>query len=127
MKKKILLLLIILLSFITTNVYAEPYSGDYSLEEMLKNYNVISFGKKDLDSHMPTTITYGYNNNSLDFNKGDVNIFHINSKFLVNGNLRIGRLDLYGGEAGLKSYFNNITYMSSNNSNGYVDCGYCGG
>ena len=106
MKKKIILLLIILLSFITTNVYAYDYSGNYSLNEMLQNYNVITFGKKDLDSNMPTTVTR--NTTTYPFNKGDVNIFHINGQFLVNGNLNITRFDLQNGKTNLKSEVKDI-------------------
>ena len=82
----IIFLLIVSLSFITVNVYADDYSddiydGDYSIEDMLENYNVITFGKKDLDSHMTQN----------NFSKGDAKLFHINSQFLINGTLRLTR------------------------------------
>ena len=125
MKKRIMIFLLIFISILTIDVYAETYSGDYSIEEMLQNYNLITFGKKDLDSRMPSTIPSCYSG-SCDFNKGDANLFHINSKFLINGKLRVGRIDSKGGETGLKSYMNSLSYMNGTQY-GYVTCGYCGG
>ena len=110
-KKLGIVLLIITLLFLTiTNVYADDYpddiyDGDYSLQDMLSNYNIITFGKKDLDSQMP----------QIDFSKGKAKIFHINSSFLINGNVQVERLDLNGNNY-LKSYCNKI------NTNIY--CGY---
>lgn len=106
----IIFLLIVSLSFITVNVYADDYpddiyDGDYSIEDMLENYNVITFGKKDLDRHMTQN----------NFSKGDAKLFHINSKFLVNGNMNVERLDL-NSNSNLKSYVNNI--------NALIGCGY---
>ena len=71
-------ILIISLLFVTTNVYADDYpddiyDGDYSLNEMLQNYNVITFGKKELDNNMSIG----------NISPGSARIFHINSQFLV--------------------------------------------
>ena len=100
----IIFLLIVSLSFITVNVYADDYpddiyDGDYSLKEMLENYNVITFGKKDLDSHMIQN----------SFSKGNAKLFHINSRFLINGNLKVFRADFLTNSDNLKSYTKTIT------------------
>lgn len=86
-KIALIFLLIITILFITKDVYADDYlddiyDGDYSIKDMLNNYNVITFGKKELDSHMLDS--YMIQNN---FSKGNARIFHINSNFLVNGKL----------------------------------------
>ena len=109
-KLKTIVLMIITLLLITKNVYADDYpddiyDGDYSLKEMLENYNVITFGKKELDSQMTQN----------NFTKGAAKLFHINSKFLVNGNMNVERLDLNSNN-NLKSYVNNI--------NALIGCGY---
>ena len=100
----IIFLIIVSLSFITVNVYADDYpddiyDGDYSLKEMLENYNVITFGKKDLDSHMTQN----------SFSKGNAKLFHINSRFLINGNLKVFRADFLTNSDNLKSYTKTIT------------------
>ena len=120
-KNKILIifLLIVSLSFITVNVYADDYSddiydGDYSLNEMLENYNIITFGKKDLDSQMTQN----------NFSKGGAKLFHINSQFLVNGILDPNnqgiRIDLNESKNNAKSFF-------KNNSISIKACGYRNG
>ena len=83
LKQLTIFLLTISLLLLSKNVYADDYSddiydGDYSLIEMLKNYNVITFGKKEIDSRMTQS----------NFSKGDEYIFHINGQFLVNGTIR---------------------------------------
>ena len=101
--------------FITSSVYADDYpddiyDGDYSLKEMLENYNVVSFGKKELDNRM-----LFYN-----FSKGDVNLYHINSRFLVNGNLDAYRLDLRNNNNSFKAYAKNIRLIKVS----HIACGY---
>ena len=114
----IIFLLIVSLSFITVNVYADDYSddiydGDYSIEDMLNNYNVITFGKKDLDSHMLDSDMIQNN-----FSKGDARIFHINSNFLVNGKLSVARTDFNSSNS-------NVSSFSRNYVSGYeIMCGY---
>ena len=118
-KITLMFLLIITILFITKDVYADDYpddiyDGDYSLEQMLRNYNVITFGKKDLDSKI----------NQANFSKGDAELFHINSQFLINGLLdpkdQGMRIDLIENDDNLKSFF-------KNNSIRIKNCGYRGG
>ena len=109
MKKNVLIKGILLSLLITvisiSNVYAydyfpdDIYEGDYSLEEMLKNYSVITFGKKEVDSQFQQW---------TGISKGDVKLFHINSQFLINGRLTNNnpdiRVDFRNGKNSLKSY-----------------------
>ena len=115
-KLKTIVLMIITLLLITKNVYADDYpddiyDGDYSLEEMLQNYNIITFGKKDLDSHMTQS----------NFTKGNAKIYHINSQFLINGILDVNRIDLRQSEKNLKSFFRNASLSIGGG------CGYANG
>ena len=130
----IIFLLIVSLSFITVNVYADDYpddiyDGDYSLQEMLENYNIITFGKKDLDSRMPNEISYNSNNKFSIF-KGDATIFHINSLFLVSGELRPSKnnkssYDYYPIRLDLRIGTNNLESYAKNIYEGYgLFCGY---
>ena len=122
MSKKLFKLFIIMFIslFTITNVYADEYpddiyDGDYSLYEMLENYNVITFGKKELDSQM-------IHNN---FSKGDAFLFHINSQFLINGKLDVTRVDLRINDENLKSYAKTYPKLGySGNSYGFFACGY---
>ena len=134
MKIKISFLLIIIVSlFVTKNVYADDYpddiyNGNYSLEEMLQNYNVITFGKKDLDSRMTNLVNERYHGMPIGYlKKGDAKIFHINSQFLINGSLTLegilsgsstnGRMDLKPTSGNLKSC---VTRLNIDN----LYCGY---
>lgn len=116
-------LLIIMICLFTINVNADDYSddiydGNYSIEDMLANYNVITFGKKELYNDFP-------DNNS--FAKGDLRILHINGSFLINGTLRKKyspnysenylRIDLRKKSNNIHSYLKDIDYP-------YVFCGY---
>ncbi|MBQ1551868.1 MAG: choice-of-anchor A family protein [Bacilli bacterium] len=116
LKQLTIFLLTISLLLLSKNVYADDYSddiydGDYSLIEMLKNYNVITFGKKEIDSRMTQS----------NFSKGDEYIFHINGQFLVNGTIRnknsSSRIDLKGSNNNFSSFYKN------KESNSYF-CGY---
>ncbi len=104
----IIFIFLISLLFNITNVYADDYSddiydGDYSLQEMLENYNVITFGMKDLDSNMHSRLGAS----------GNARLFHINSKFLVNGNVNILRFDFWGNSNDLKSYADSVSSQDS--------------
>ena len=110
-----LLIVMFLSFFLITNVYADDYSddiydGDYSLQEMLENYNVITFGMKDLDSNMHSRLGAS----------GNARLFHINSKFLVNGNVNILRFDFWGNSNDLKSYADSVSSQDSR----FIFCGY---
>ena len=118
LKQLTIFLLTISLLLLSKNVYADDYpddiyDGDYSLKEMLKNYNVITFGKKEIDSRMTQS----------NFSKGDVRMFHINSRFLINGNLSVFRIDLLTNSDNFKSYANTITTTSEDSM---LFCGYNG-
>lgn len=57
------------------------YEGSYSLDEILKNYSVVSFGLKEYDDNTPLK--------DLTDTKGTVSIFHIAGEYLINGNLGV--------------------------------------
>ena len=118
MKNKIFKLIILLFGlFVYTNVYADDYSddvydGDYSLYEMLENYNLITFGKKELDDSI----------NIANFSKGGARLFHINSRFLINGNLNIYRFDFLYDINNFKSYAKTLSHQGR-----FFFCGWNGG
>ena len=83
-KIALIFLLIITILFITKDVYADDYSddiydGDYSIEDMLQNYSVVTFGQKDYDNKVK--YLKGKEPN------GSLRIFHIVGNFIVKGNL----------------------------------------
>ena len=86
----IIFLLIVSLSFITVNVYADDYpddiyDGDYSIEDMLKNYNVVTFGKQGYNSNVQYQMYSG---------QGTLQLYHSNGNVLVNGDVgSMERLD----------------------------------
>lgn len=55
------------------------FTGNYSLVELLKNYNVVTFGKKNYE--LNTRLQ------QLGYRNGSAAIFHIDGQFLVNGDL----------------------------------------
>ena len=63
------------------------YTGSYSLDEMLKNYSVVTLGQKNYEKNTIFYKTGGYK-------KGSAKIFHIAGQFLVNGDLNSQRQDL---------------------------------
>ena len=76
--------LIIMVSFITINVYADDYpddiyDGDYSIEDMLRNYSVVTFGQKDYDENATQLRD--------NFLPGSLRIFHIVGNYIVNGDI----------------------------------------
>ena len=78
MRKIVIFLLFILSFFVYTDVFADDYpddiyDGNYSIDELLKNYNIVTFGKKEIDSS-----TYS----SHKILKGDVYVGHIVGRFL---------------------------------------------
>lgn len=84
------------------------YNGNYSIDELLKNYSVITLGTK----------AYGSNTklSTLTDTQGTASIFHIAGQFLINGNLTSEkiyyqrsdyngiRLDLKTGDISVSSY-----------------------
>ena len=135
-KKTVGLFLVIVSFFLTTNVYADDYpddiyDGDYSIEEMLENYNVVTFGKKELDSKMSQNVVrtvYGNYGNiqPVYLLKGDAAIFHVNSQFLINGTLHRRRIDLKKNNDSLKSSLISMSSFFLGNPSEYKPdfCGY---
>ena len=86
----IMFLLIVSLSFITVNVYADDYpddiyDGDYSIEDMLKKYNVVTFGKQGYNPNVQYQMYSG---------QGTLQLYHSNGNILVNGDVgSMERLD----------------------------------
>ena len=87
MKKKISFILIVL-AFLTINVQAESYDGEYSIDYLLRNYNIVTLGHNDSGQlYGPQSIegailvngdyTYNINNMNSDFgiNTGNVKSF----------------------------------------------------
>lgn len=110
MRKIVIFLLFILSFFVYTDVFADDYpddiyDGNYSIDELLKNYNIVTFGKKEIDSS-----TYSSHN----ILKGDVYVGHIVGRFLINGNLKTSRVDLRPGENDLPSSYktDKISYFA---------------
>ena len=104
MKKVYLLFLSILSLFLIQNVYAETFDGEYSVEYLLRNYNLVTLGHKQLDSK----------SNLLQFGNtpGSVRLFHITGPALING-------DLYGkvyDGVGDDYYYNYYDYHIQENS-----------
>jgi len=85
MKKSFMLVIVFLLAvaayFIPINlVKAEVNNGNYSLEYLLKNYGVITFGKQNND------LSLIRNGNIPIFNKGSIYDLNVEGAVLVNGN-----------------------------------------
>lgn len=57
------------------------YEGSYSLDEILKNYSVVSFGFKDYEDNSSLK--------DLTDTNGTVSIFHMAGEYLINGNLGV--------------------------------------
>ena len=89
-KLKTIVLMIITLLLITKNVYADDYpddiyEGDYSIEDMLKNYNVVTFGKQGYNPNVQYQMYSG---------QGTLQLYHSNGNVLVNGDVgSMERLD----------------------------------
>ena len=75
------------------------YTRDYSINDLLQNYNVVTLGHKQLDSKTKLSKS-GYRS-------GSVRLFHITGQTLING-------DLYGNvyENEVDDYRNNETYAN---------------
>ena len=92
------ILILILVFFIASNVYADDYpddiyDGDYSIEDMLKNYNVVTFGKQGYNPNIQYQMYSG---------PGSLNLYHSNGNILINGAVsNMNRLD---GNSSAKSY-----------------------
>jgi len=80
------------------------YVGNYSLYSLLRNYNIVSFGKKDYSAKSKFKALEGYK-------KGSVGLFHIAGQFLVNGDIGIPNY-AYSGGPSISSY---------NSSTGKID------
>ena len=93
MKKVYLLFLSILSLFLIQNVYAETYDGEYSIEYLLKNYNVVTLGEKATYEGNGTD-NYGntYRQGDLYYNEGYSNAT-INGAVLVSGNVNKANYD----------------------------------
>ena len=104
--------------------YADDlYTGDYSIEEMLKNYSVVTLGQKDFEKN---TVFYRTGN----YRKGSAKIFHIAGEFLINGDLDTSRIDLENTFAtestvtgNFKDYYPYRTKYWGNNQNYNGDFG----
>lgn len=96
MKRKILfiLFLFLIIGLTTTITYADDYSddiysGDYSIEDMIRHFSIVTFGKQDYDPNMPYTMYKG---------SGSLELFHSCNNILVNGNVfNMKTLELRGG------------------------------
>ena len=80
-----LLIVMFLSFFLITNVYADDYSddiydGDYSIEDMLQNYSVVTFGQKAYDEHVTMLRNTA---------PGSLQIFHIVGNFIVKGGIKL--------------------------------------
>ena len=103
MKKKLFLFILILTSFFTMkNAYAETYNGEYSIEYLLRNYNVVTFAQND----------YGVNQGSIN------NIKSIEGAILIEGDYTSTQSAVFGtNTSGIKSFIkgtkgNNVTTSS---------------
>ncbi|MBQ1550785.1 MAG: choice-of-anchor A family protein [Bacilli bacterium] len=103
MKRKIFVFILLLISFITMkSVYAETYNGEYSIEYLLKNYNVVTFAQNN----------YGNNQGTIS------NTNSIEGAILVEGNYTSTQPAVFGtNTGGIKSFIkgtrgNNVTTTS---------------
>ena len=91
----------------------DVYSGNYSINELLRNYSVVSLGQKE---YSPNTKLQEYN-----VPKGSVNIFHMAGGFLINGNLGLEGVDYISKNqynySGIKLDFR---YSDSNFANSFL-------
>ena len=110
--KKVIFVILFICFFTVSTVYADYdddiYDGNYSIDELLKNYNIVTFGKKEIDSNIKNTYP------SHNLLKGDVYVGHIVGRFLINGNLKTSRVDLRPGENDLPSSYktDRISYFA---------------
>ena len=113
MKKRLFLCLLIIISLIITkSVYAETYDGEYNVEYLLKNYNVVTLGVRDNSND----VLYDPVNDK----KGRVlNITSIDGAILINGDYTSTKNSTFGSQAGnTKSFIkgtkgNNVSTTSS--------------
>ena len=100
MKKKLILCLLLIISLIITkNVYAETYDGEYSIEYLLRNYNLVTLGGEDLDlpnSAMPNYPPPKYTNGRVR------NVTDIEGAILINGDFILDNAS-YRGTIGEKA------------------------
>jgi len=106
MKKKVLSMIVLLVLAVTTyflpinTVKAEINNGDYSIEYLLKNYSVITMGKKTV--RYPTTSYYSF---SQDLKNGGINNSSVEGAVLVKGDYTSNIPVSFGRQAGnVKSF-----------------------
>jgi len=106
MKKKVLSMIVLLVLAVTTyflpinTVKAEINNGDYSIEYLLKNYSVITMGKKTV--RYPTTSYYSF---SQDLKNGGINNSSVEGAVLVKGDYTSNIPVSFGSQAGnVKSF-----------------------
>jgi len=108
MKKKLfIILMIISLGFIPKITLAETYDGEYSIDYLLRNYNLVTLGIKD--NNYPEKIPLRNSNifeSSVAAPKGSVRyITNIDGAVLINGNVTSNFSGTFGSLAGnQKSY-----------------------
>ena len=103
MKKKISFILV-LLAFLTINVQAETYDGEYSIDFLLRNYNVVTLGHK-----YNLTPFYNYNDYyGSDMSNGNImGVKNIEGAVLVAGDY--------------KAPYNNTTFgTNANNKKSFI-------
>ena len=126
MKKRLSFLLILLL-FLTINVQAETYDGEYSIDYLLKNYSVVTLGQKGLAENGNTFI-----NGNL-YYTNEQNNANINGAVLVSGDVYRANnyntnytLMIGSSSEAIKSYIkgtigNNVMVSSQVNDSNYLD------
>ncbi|MBQ1551892.1 MAG: choice-of-anchor A family protein [Bacilli bacterium] len=133
MKKKLFLCLLIIISLlITKNVQAETYNGEYSIEYLLKNYNVVTLGQKDIyTGGSIDAFGHNYKTGDLYYNSQYYNST-INGSILVSGNVyRANYTDsqlflTINSNQGIKSYIkgsigNDVVVTSQATDSNYLD------
>ena len=93
MKKRLFLCLLIIISLIITkSVYAETYDGEYNVEYLLKNFNVVTLGVRDNSND----VLYDPVNDK----KGRVlNITSIDGAILINGDYTSTKNSTFGSQS----------------------------
>ena len=103
--KKIISFLLMIFAFLTINVKAETFDGEYSIDYLLRNYSVVTLGQKDINlPNIDSSLGYGYHFQNM--NKGDLsNSTNIEGAILINGNYTSRTNSLFGTNAGqIKSF-----------------------
>ena len=101
MKRKMILLFIIVITFVMVkDVYAEKFNGEYSIDYLLRNYSAVTFNNKKYN--IPSSVYYTLNN----YSEGSVyNLHNAEGAVLISGNYisdSPAQFDTAGGN--VKSY-----------------------